>query len=266
MVSFTISSVAEPQRVFHIKSAFSAKQLCLAEHTHPVEILQRRYRHLRDLPLVPFNGARPVLLIGSDHPHVITPVEPVCLGPLGGPAAIRTHLDWTLQGPAHGLRQYLSEQQCYFIATLPPPVDLYSQVERLWQMDVLPWQSERASTRSRQDKEAIHLLETQTKRVEVDGVQRYATPLLRVQNMPQLQAPKEAVLPQLRNTERRLSKDPKQAAAYIAEIQRLERAGYVIKLEPGTEDTPTSWYIPHHMVQHNGKKLCGLQLFFPIQR
>ncbi|KAL6466869.1 hypothetical protein MHYP_G00246730 [Metynnis hypsauchen] len=53
--------------------------------------------------------------------------------------------------------------------------------------------------------------------------------------------------------EKRLAKNPEQAAAYIDEIQRLERAGYVVKLEPGTEDTPISWYIPHDMVQHNGK-------------
>lgn len=125
MVSFTIASAAEPHRVFQIKGAFTAKQLGLAEHTQPVETLQERYRHLKDLPLLPFKGACPALLIGSDHPHLITPVEPVRLGPPGGPAAIRTCLGWTLQGPAHGLRQHLSEQQCYFIATLPPPDYLY---------------------------------------------------------------------------------------------------------------------------------------------
>lgn len=112
-------------------------------------------------------------------------------------------------------------------------------------MDVLPWHSEKASTRSRQDKEAIHLLETKTKTVEVDGVQRYATPLLRTQNIPKLQAPKVAVLPQLRNTEKRLSRDPDQAAAYKAEIERLEEAGYVVKLGPSSELTPISWYISH---------------------
>lgn len=110
MVSLTIASAAEPHRVFQIKGAFTAKQLGLAEHTQPVETLQQRYRHLKDLPLLPF-----------------------------------------------------------------------------------------------------------------------------------------------KDTEKRLGRDPDQAAAYIAEIQRLEEAGCVVKLEPSSELTPISWYIPHHMVQHNGK-------------
>lgn len=34
---------------------------------------------------------------------------------------------------------------------------------------------------------------------------------------------------------------------------KLEQAGYVVKLAPGAEeDTAISWYVPHHMVQHNG--------------
>ncbi|XP_026219876.1 uncharacterized protein LOC113164689 [Anabas testudineus] len=253
MVSFTISPAAEPNRVFNINRAFTAKRLGLAEHTHPVEALQKKYWHLRDLPLQSLHCVRPVLLIGSDHPHLITPIEPVRLGPPGGPAAVKTRLGWTLQGPAQGLRYRLSEQQCLFTSTLSPSADIYNHVEKLWQMDILPWRSEKACTRSRQDKEALALLEQRTVRKEIEGTQRYATPLLRVQQMPQLKAPKDAVLPQLRATEKRWVKDPEKAAAYRVEIQKLINAGYVQKLEPGDEDTPTSWYIPHHMVTHNGK-------------
>lgn len=46
-----------------------------------------------------------------------------------------------------------------------------------------------------------------TVRMDIDGVQRYATPLLRDKNMPCLYAPKEAVLPQLRGIEKQLDKD-----------------------------------------------------------
>lgn len=253
-VSFTISPVAEPRKLYHIQGAFTAKQLGLAKHTQPVSALQQKFRHLKGLPLQHIVEVQPVLLIGSDYPHLITPVEPVRLGPPGGPAAIKTRLGWTLQGPTQELRHSLTEQQCLFTSTLPSSADLYSQIERLWQIDVLPWRSEKASTRSRHDQEAIDLLEARTVRVEVDGVRRYATPLLRAKNMPQLRAPKEAVLSQLRGIEKRLAKAPDQAQAYKAEIQKLEQASYAVKLAPGAEeDTATSWYIPHHMVQHNGK-------------
>lgn len=33
-----------------------------------------------------------LLLIGADHPHLLAPIEPVHLGPPGGPAAIQTRL------------------------------------------------------------------------------------------------------------------------------------------------------------------------------
>ncbi|KAI2646919.1 Gag-Pro-Pol polyprotein [Labeo rohita] len=66
--------------------------------------------------------------------------------------------------------------------------------------------------------------------------------------------PKEAVLPQLRRIEQKLMKNPDQACAYKTEIERLRNAGYVDKLQPcKAERSQESWYIPHHMVTHNGK-------------
>lgn len=253
-VSFFISPLSQPKKMFHIKGAFTAQQLSLAEHTHPVRALREKYQHLGGLALHNLNNVRPVLLIGSDYPHLIAPIEPVRFGPPGGPAAIKTRLGWTLQGPVQHLQREINEQHCFFIATSSPATDLYKYVERLWQMDVLPWHSEKNSTRSRQDHEAITLLDEKTVRVEVDGIKRYATPLLRVKNMPQLNAPKQAVTAQLRATEKRLAKNSEQAAAYSAEIHKLEQAGYAVKLKQHTEhDSGSSWYIPHHMVHHNGK-------------
>ncbi|XP_042610577.1 uncharacterized protein LOC109111550 [Cyprinus carpio] len=171
----------------------------------------------------------------------------------GGPAAVRTRLGWTLQGPTHEVRREINTHQCFFTSVLPN-TDLFAHVERLWQMDVIPYRSDKIATRSKLDQEAIRLLQEKTVRVEVEGTMRYATPLLRMQSMPCLTMPKEAVLPQLRSVERRLLKNPEQESAYQTEITKLKEAGYVAKLEPREEDSSTeSWYIPHHMVQHNNK-------------
>lgn len=61
-------------------------------------------------------------------------------------------------------------------------------------------------------------------------------------------------MPSLRSTERRLAKDPEKVTAHKAEIKKLIDAGSVLKLQPSelTQDGE-SWYIPHHMVSHNGK-------------
>lgn len=265
-VSFSISPLSQPKKVFHIKGAFTAQQLSLAEHTHPVKALREKYQHLRGLPLRHLETVRPVLLIGSDYPHLITPVEPVRLGPPGGPAAVKTRLGWTLQGPVQHLQWETNEQHCFFTSTSSPETDLFKHVERLWQMDALPWRNEKTSTRSKQDREAIELLDAKTVRVEVDGVKRYATPLLRVKNMPQLKAPKEAVISQLRATERRLVKNPEQAVAYSAEIHKLDQAGYAVKLDQHAEqDSAYSWYIPHHIVHHNGKNRVVFNCSFNYQ-
>ncbi|XP_026110661.1 uncharacterized protein LOC113084551 isoform X2 [Carassius auratus] len=214
-VSFSISPVDHPKKSYKIHRAFTADQLGLAEHTYSMKALQRKHKHLRGLPLQTINRVQPLLLIGSDYTHLITPVEPVRVGTHGGPAAVKTKLGWTLQGPIR---------------------------------------SEKLVTRSRQDQEAVRLLEAKTTRVDVDGIQRYATPLLRVKNMPLLQAPKEAVLANLRSTERRLRRDPQRAAAYCAEIGKLENAGYAVKVsEDELSKSAESWFIPHHMVSHNGK-------------
>lgn len=179
-VSFTISPVAEPDKRYVIKHAFSAEQLGLAEHTHPVSTLQQRYIHLAGLPFQPLDRVHPVLLIGSDCTHLITPIEPVRLGPPGGPAALRARLGWTLQGPTQDVKLSSDAPQCLFTSTSSQS-DLLAHVERLWQMDVLPYRIEKLVVRSRQDQEAVCLLEEQTVRVSIDGIERYATPLLKSQ-------------------------------------------------------------------------------------
>lgn len=253
-VSFTISPACQPKSVFRIHRAFTADQLVLAEHTCPAATLQNKYRHLRGLPIPSFENVQPLLLIGSDYPHLVTPIEPVRLGPPGGPAAVKTRLGWTVQGPAKLVRHPFLTQQCLNISIRSASDELFRHIEKLWQLDVLPYRSEKLATRSKQDQEAIDLLEAKTTRIDINGTQRYATPLLRVKNMPKLHASKQAVMPNLRSTETRLAKDPVKSEAYRAEIQRLEQAGYVVAIpEQKLNREEESWFIPHHMVSHNDK-------------
>ncbi len=228
--------------------------------------LQKTYRHLRGLPLHSFNQEQPLLLIGSDYPHLITPVEPVHLGPPGGPAALKTRLGWTLQGHAKVLMHQSSTPQCLLINTLSPSAELLSHVTKLWQMDILPYRNEKLIIRSKQDTAAIRTLEDKTTRVELDGVQRYATPLLWKDNVPPLQSPKEAVLGHLRGIEKRLSQDPARADTYNQEIKKLLDAGYITKITSAeAQSAASSWYIPHHMVQHNGKDRIVFNCSFTYQ-
>ncbi len=264
-VSFTVSPATQPDCNFTIKRAFTAEELGLAPHTYPIETLQKRYHHLKGLPLQSIDHARPLLLIGSDYPQLITPVQPVRLGPPGGPAAVKTRLGWTLQGPSKFLEFIPHTPQCLFTSVSLAPNDLSSQVERLWQMDILPYRNEKLVIRSKQDTEAMRILEEKTIRVEVKSVQRYATPLLWKTSLPPLAAPKEAVLPHLRRTENQLSRSPEKSQAYKSEISKLLEAGYVIKIPQSTAIQTQGWYIPHHMVHHNGKNRIVFNCSFNFQ-
>ncbi|KAK7890973.1 hypothetical protein WMY93_022936 [Mugilogobius chulae] len=212
----------------------------------------KRYEHLKGLPLSPIHRAQPLLLIGSDMPHLLTPTQPVRAGPSGGPIAICTRLGWSLQGPSEIMLSL--NQSCLHIATESSYTELFKNVERLWHIDTLPYVSEKSVTRSKQDQQALTLLQTTSERVSVDNVPRYATPLLRRQPVTALCAPPDAVMPSLRSIERRLTKDPARAASYCKEMDKLVQAGYVAEVpaEEASKSTE-SWYVPHHMVHHNGK-------------
>lgn len=58
----------------------------------------------------------------------------------------------------------------------------------------------------------------------------------------------------LRQSERKLKKHPELATVYSDKISKLNHAGYVAKLtEMQINDSAESWYIPHHIVEYNGK-------------
>ncbi|XP_061072573.1 retinal guanylyl cyclase 2-like [Conger conger] len=177
-----ISPAGQPQRIFQIKAAFTAKRLGLADHSYPATILSK-YKHLKDPPLQSFE------CFVLDHKAGLQPS--------------RQSLDG-----------------CY--------KDLF-----------VSYRISCSHNTSNQINGGPSLLEAKTTRVQVNGVLCYAMPLLRKKDFPCFQAPKEAVMPNLRSMERRLVKDPGKAAIFDAEIEKL-----VAKLTSETTPTEESWYCP----------------------
>lgn len=182
-------------------------------------------RHLliiHHLPIQSFDKVYPLLLIGADNTGLIAAKEQVCLGLREGPAAVNTELGWALQGPDGLTPQRVQTQALYFTTVQSLTDDLYCQVECLWQVAVLPFRSEKLAARSRQDQEAINILEINTVRVKVGDTLQYATmPLPRKKDAPPLRAPMEAVMATLRSIERRLVRDPLKAQIYEDEIKKF---------------------------------------------
>ncbi|KAI4901563.1 hypothetical protein NFI96_009437 [Prochilodus magdalenae] len=203
-VTFQISPRTNPRKRFRVQGAFTASGLDLMEQSYPVQTLQKRYKHLRGIPLQSFHNAQPLVLIGSDNVHLITATEPVRQGNKGGPIAIHT-------GPYKGpklvfeIHHQCTSAFCSQQSTLM--TFSIGKLERLWQLDVLPYRNEKLVVRSREDQEAIQLLENKTKRVSINGVLRYATPLLWKSGTPKLSGSIQSVMANLRSTERRLKRD-----------------------------------------------------------
>ncbi|XP_033127646.1 uncharacterized protein LOC117125284 [Anneissia japonica] len=220
-VNLHVSSRDNHQCRFSLQGVFSAHQLSFSEYTHPIQSLQKRYAHLRQIPLTDINQAKPLILIGSDNAGLILPLEPVRLGPRGAPAAIRTALGWTIQGPSH-LLTYQQPQSTYFVNTKVNQ-DLLKNVKRLWEIDILPYSKH--AVRSRQDNQAVELLER--RRFELKSMGR---------------------------SERQLQTNPEKAETHNQLVRKLVDDGCVkeISREEAVQSNE-SWYFPHHVVSHNGK-------------
>ncbi|KAK3542977.1 hypothetical protein QTP70_008513 [Hemibagrus guttatus] len=215
------------QTCYKINHAFTAERLNLSRQSYPVEQLQQKYRHLRGLPIHTLADVQPSLLIGSDQPHLITPTEPVRWGGPGTPAAVHTCLGWTLQGPIPSMGWTPAARQCLLTSMAPIQDELFQNIQRLWQLYTVPQWEGKEVTQSKQDQDAFQLLEMKTLTLEIEGINRLATPLLRHKDMPLLNAPKESVLPTLRSVERRLLEDPIKAEVYKEEMRKLLETGAV---------------------------------------
>jgi len=99
-VTLTIAATSNPERKYTIEVVVTSGRLSLVEQTYPINKCKQRYRHLHDVPLDAFSNVQPQILIETDNPHLITPVEPVHMrfGCKKATIAVNTRLGWALQG------------------------------------------------------------------------------------------------------------------------------------------------------------------------
>ncbi len=146
-----------------------------------------------------------------------------------------------------------SSLQCVLTSVSPTQDELFKNVQRLWQIEAIPHKDDKEVTPFKQDQEALKILEAKTIRTEVNGILRLAIPLLQQKDMPQLHAPKVSVMHNLRSIEKLLFKDPLKAETYRAEMVKLKQTGAVQEVNKETTDSDECWYIPHHIISHNGE-------------
>lgn len=154
-ISIQISPMYQPQISYQIGHAFTADRLNLSCQSYPVEQL----KHLRGLSIHTLADVQPLLLIGSDQPHLITPTEPVRWGGPGAPVAVHTHLGWTLQGSVPSIGCPSNPCQCLHTSLVPAQDEPLHHFQRLWPLDTVPYRECKEVIFSKQDQEDIQLLD-----------------------------------------------------------------------------------------------------------
>lgn len=115
-VHVEISPISVPTVRYAIQPAFTVKWIDLIDQTYQIQSLKRRLPFLRDIPLQPFKKFQPLVLLGSDNSHLISPIDPVRRSSQGGLIPVHTQLGWTLQGH-EGLPEHCHQaHQCFFLA------------------------------------------------------------------------------------------------------------------------------------------------------
>ena len=265
-MKFHIAPISDPSNKIPMSNVFSSEMLRLSEHTVPARNLQKRWTHLKDLPLHDCNNVRPLLLIGSDRPDLIVPIESH-FGPEGAPVAVRTKLGWAVQGPTMNYRRRNEINLLCRQSQSESDAVLHENVHRLWRNDVQMYADRKQVGRSKQDQKAVDLLDSKSTYMMVEGVKRIATPLLWRCDEEMLSCPASSVLPALRRNEHHLRKDPERAEVHRGKIQELKGASLVRVLteDEKEKDSDRHWYFPHHVVIQNGKSRLVFNCAFQYQ-
>ena len=205
-----------------------------------------KWEHLSDVDLPDDSDVQ--LLIGQDHPHLLKPLEVRCSDECG-PYAVRTSLGWTINGPLHDNEvrsAHLSGVSAFIQADIDSRLDV--QVERFWKVDQ-DVTSERKHM-SVEDQEVLRRWDEST--CLKDG--HYEVPIPFRHDPPKLPDNKAMANKRLKSLGKRLDRDPSMKDQYKCGIQDLLERGHAEPVCSGDETSDVQWYIPHHVVRHEGKR------------
>ncbi|XP_067628473.1 uncharacterized protein [Eurosta solidaginis] len=229
-----------------LRHVYSVRDLNLPCQTLSDTDICQSISHKRFLPLVPYNGATPKLLIGLDHCHLGLPSETIRIN-ANGPYAAHTELGWTVFGPS----------------TAPSPESNtslfvgHTSEQRLDVMIADYFSTEGFGVRSsppiegKADVRARSLLASTTR--HVDG--HYETGLLWKTDDVHLPESYSAAYKRLVGIERRMQKDPDFANAYKDIMDSYVTKGYARRLTPdeAAQSSQKTWYLPHFGVTNLNK-------------
>ena len=169
--------------------------------------LQEKWPHIADLELDEVSVTPVTLLVASDVPELIVPLETRC-GPKGSPVGVRTKLGWTVSGRLPG---YIEDgESVYKVHMATPDEVLHETVKTWWRTENFGCRYDCDVQRSVEDEKVLKFLSERTP--EVEG--HYEVPLLWKDQNNQLPDNRVVAIHRPRLLEKRLQRDPELGEAY----------------------------------------------------
>ena len=245
-----------------LNKVWTTDSLPVAPESIPTATDVRQWSHLKDVELADLVNKEVTILIGSDVPEALCPLE-VRSGKRNQPHAIRTILGWTVMGPLKGTGY--QEAQMNFIQVdqalgctedVKGLSSIHQQLQSLYNSEFNESTADLKECLSIEDRRAKAMMDNS---VRLEGA-HYEIGLPWKYDEPSLPNNRTMAEKRLGYLKKRLERDPGLHSKYKATMEDYIAKGHAKIVQPNDLKTPEelsprrpTWYLPHHPVTHPQK-------------
>ncbi|XP_058814579.1 uncharacterized protein LOC131678438 [Topomyia yanbarensis] len=234
-------SGANSNSKFDVSDAYTVDSLGLPEQTLRFVEMEKRFAHLRKLPVKSFSSACPGILIGLSNSHLLASLK-LREGRRHEPIATKTRIGWAVYGSVQGGDAQFQHRQMHICDT-PADASLYEYVREFFSVESLGV-TVAPKVEGTDDKRAREILDTTTVRTSCG---KFKTGLLWKHDVIKFPDSRPMAEKRLKCLERRLVKEPALYENVRMQIADFERKGYahratteeIVKFQP-----ERTWYLP----------------------
>lgn len=251
-VSFQVASI-DQGAVFDVEGALTVKTLNLSQQNVDLERLKTKWPHLSDIPLQETTIENVSVIIGMDHPALLTTYD-VRFDPARqrAPRAILTPFGWCVIGPVSPRIDGIYRAFSTSVHSIWEETHFEEMVTRFFRAEDFAAKPDVKPLISPDDMKAYEILERTVRKV--NG--RYEAGLLWRSDETRLVNNREAATRRFLSLERRFRTDPDLAKKYSEGINEYVRLGHARKMSDNeiiSGPPGRTFYLPHHPVFNPNK-------------
>ncbi|XP_062557220.1 uncharacterized protein LOC134222088 [Armigeres subalbatus] len=232
---------------FELGNVRPVRELGLPSQTLDYIEISKVYPHLQGLPVNSYVNAKPGMIIGIEHVHLLTSLK-IREGCRSKPVATKTRLGWCIYGRNSGNDETIEQLNLHVCQEMSNS-ELYNSMKKFFAVEDAVVTK---SLQSEEDLRARNILETTT----VRRGNRMESGLLWRKDNVRFPESYRMAMSRLRGLEKRLSKDPELRRRVNEQIESYERKQYIRKtseLEMASVNAQQIWYLPLGVVINQKK-------------